>query len=42
MAYMAQGNEVLANDTLTQAVEAKIEVRGLDEAKSTLAKIDAG
>jgi Flp pilus assembly protein TadD len=42
MAYMAQGNEVLAKDNLTQAVEANIEFRGLDEAKSTLAKIDAG
>ena len=42
MAYMAQGNEVLAKDNLTQAVESNIEFRGLDKAKAVLAKIDAG
>jgi tetratricopeptide (TPR) repeat protein len=42
MAYMAQGNEVLAKDNLTQAIEANVEFRGLDEAKAALAKIDAG
>ena len=42
MAYMAQGNEVLAEDNLTQAVESNIDFRGIDEAKAILAKIDAG
>ena len=41
MAYMAQGNEVEAKDNLTQAIESNVDFRGLEEAKSTLAKIDA-
>lgn len=41
MAYMAQGNEVLAKDNLSQAIDSGVEFRGLEEAKATLAKIDA-
>ena len=42
MAYMAQGNEVLAKDNLSQAIASSPEFRGFEEAKETLAKIDAG
>ena len=42
MAYLAQGNEVLAKDNLTQAVESNIEFRGLDDAKQALEKIGVG
>ncbi len=42
MAYMAQGNEVLAKDNLSQAIASSPEFRGFEQAKETLAKIDAG
>jgi tetratricopeptide (TPR) repeat protein len=42
MAYVAQGNQVLAKDNLSQAIDANVEFRGIEEAKAALAKIDAG
>lgn len=42
IAYLKRGNSVLAKDHLKQAVDANVEYRGLDEAKSELAKLDAG
>ena len=42
MAYVAQGNQVLAKDNLMQAIAANIEFRGLDEAKAALKEMDGG
>ncbi|TDJ69292.1 MAG: tetratricopeptide repeat protein [Proteobacteria bacterium] len=42
MAYMRQGNQVLAKDNLNQAIESNLEFRGLEAAKTALAQIDAG
>jgi len=40
MAYMRQGNQVLAKDNLNQAIESNLEFRGLEAAKTALAQID--
>ncbi|MEM7540198.1 MAG: tetratricopeptide repeat protein [Pseudomonadota bacterium] len=42
MAYFAQGNKVQARDHLARAVEAEVDFKGVDEAKTTLEAIDAG
>ncbi len=42
MAYAALGNDVLAKDNLKHAVDGAQPYRGLDEAKATLAKLEAG
>ncbi|MEM7468928.1 MAG: tetratricopeptide repeat protein [Pseudomonadota bacterium] len=39
MAYLAQGNEVSAKNHLERAVNANVDFRGLDEAKSALGKL---
>ena len=41
MAYLAQGNEVSAKTHLERAINANVEFRGLDEAKSALGKISS-
>jgi len=41
MAYFALGNGVSARDHLTRAVESTVDFKGKDEARETLAKLDA-
>ncbi len=41
MAYMASGNAVSARDHLSKAVEGNVEFKGIEDAKTALAKLDA-